>query len=873
MPDSPITLSADEISEARLTEQIQQFLEKGKFYTDEDIQTILSSKEDCNKKNQARRERIKEEIKKYSKSVMELYHPKGVSSLQSELEGLEKDLKAAKQSLEQNIGEIEQFGIYAVLLKNINPSDSTITIINRAQAALELAVIEDLNGVHIERLTKVTDFDTVQDIIKSLVEGEVNFTPLFPNQQPDYRRLQFVYFVKARVAPLSEKQLSQQHSDFDTDASIIDLNTDLNDILRDYPNKRDKLRAEIDKAKRQNQLNFNRQRELIEKNEAKIRSLENDIDTLRLELAKHIKSIKAVCRKYNFDFDSNDLDNSTQYATDVLEQRISRSEKEKRTLEEQIIEQEEGSTGEIGYGKPADAISTKSIELYSRLRELGKKHSLRERLMITNLEVSDYDFQKNVTYFKRVEKIWVYPVGDKNGKFKVYVFAKFKMIERKTFTDNTFLALRDAPNLRKAMKLYDVDEKEQSKIYCERAIVNEEIIVSEAVIKEISTNINIHAFFLDLYSLPEEITLYEKVIKILEQEANKENVEAQHLLGMLYFMMTSAMDEISYNLGAASWLQKSLENSYTKNTMLLDWSIVDIIDWSYHSLYTFEIEEQSPAAQQALSWYKKDVDNGDSKAMYNLAIFWKDVLDNNDKAIFWLTKSAEAGNSKAMCKLANLSKWNGDKDKARYWYTKAAKTGEENNTCGNCICKLAQFILDEGLDTDEAISWYIKGIAKGDFCAMRGLGDIYVNPNSKHYNLDEAVYWFEEAAKQRVNRSLMHELGKIYRNPDCTCYDINTSLDWHFRYAKSTRRKIRRKYRFYLVNIAQEYIDQDDFDTAMKFFQKADELGQLGRKYQYRIGQWYDMGIGMSINRKKAVHWYKKAAVQGHEEAQKKLDE
>ena len=60
-----------------------------------------------------------------------------------------------------------------------------------------------------------------------------------------------------------------------------------------------------------------------------------------------------------------------------------------------------------------------------------------------------------------------------------------------------------------------------------------------------------------------------------------------------------------------------------------------------------------------------------------------------------------------------------------------------------------------------------------------------------------------------------------------------------------------------------------DYDEALKWFRKAADQGHV--EAQYWVGYMYSYGIGMPENSAEALKWYRKAADQGHIEAQSRI--
>lgn len=123
---------------------------------------------------------------------------------------------------------------------------------------------------------------------------------------------------------------------------------------------------------------------------------------------------------------------------------------------------------------------------------------------------------------------------------------------------------------------------------------------------------------------------------------------------------------------------------------------------------------------QALSWYSRAADNGNTEAMRALSYGFGDMNEsypeisfglNEQKSKDWLLKAANAGDGKAQYDLGFNCKMNDDYDGAVKWYTKA--TG-----CKDCSVRVK---------------------------AYRGLGDVY------YYGIESSDY---ESAKKMYMQAL-----------------------------------------------------------------------------------------------------------------------
>ena len=64
-----------------------------------------------------------------------------------------------------------------------------------------------------------------------------------------------------------------------------------------------------------------------------------------------------------------------------------------------------------------------------------------------------------------------------------------------------------------------------------------------------------------------------------------------------------------------------------------------------------------------------------------------------------------------------------------------------------------------------------------------------------------------------------------------------------------------------LLGKADEAFDNEDYDTAFKYYQKAAEAGNIDA--YTGLGRCYAYGLGVAFNAQSALHWYQKAAYAG----------
>ncbi len=133
---------------------------------------------------------------------------------------------------------------------------------------------------------------------------------------------------------------------------------------------------------------------------------------------------------------------------------------------------------------------------------------------------------------------------------------------------------------------------------------------------------------------------------------------------------------------------------------------------SYLLNYIGEYYEQQ-SNSEAIDWYTKSAELGNSHAMYNLGYYYQYVEKDYDKAIDWYTKSNKLGNTCAMNSLGDYYV-NIDIESSIYWYNKAINCGNKET-----FQILSDYYEDQiNKDYITAIKWLMKCYELGNKFAI-----------------------------------------------------------------------------------------------------------------------------------------------------------
>ena len=171
------------------------------------------------------------------------------------------------------------------------------------------------------------------------------------------------------------------------------------------------------------------------------------------------------------------------------------------------------------------------------------------------------------------------------------------------------------------------------------------------------------------------------------------------------------------------------------------------------SLYAYDT--RLDAYPSAKANYER-ANKGDADAAYNLAMFYDEKINDNDKAIEWYKTADAMGATHAAYNLGYVyEKELHDNQNALQWYKKAAKDGDVKAPSALGI------VYDELLrDYDKAIKWYTKAYDIGDVGGATNLGYLYYVTLK---DIDNGVKWYSVAAKKGDSDAIKN-LGNVYHD-------------------------------------------------------------------------------------------------------------
>lgn len=247
----------------------------------------------------------------------------------------------------------------------------------------------------------------------------------------------------------------------------------------------------------------------------------------------------------------------------------------------------------------------------------------------------------------------------------------------------------------------------------------------------------------------------------------------------------------------------------------------------------------------------------------------KDAYQRNDftEAVEWYRKAAEKGDSKAQCNLGQMfEKGEGvpqDYSEALKWYQKAVE--QDDSRGQNNLGAMYQNGLGVSQDYSEAVKLYRKAADQGFDVAQSNLGWMYENGLGVSQDYSTAVEWYRKSAEQGY-AAAQNNLGAMYQNGTGIKQNYSEALKWYRKAAEQENALAQN-------NLGVMYADglgiPQDYSEAERWFRKAAE--QEENLAQNNLGWMYENGLGVSMDYSEAVKWYSMAANQGNASAQCRL--
>ena len=344
---------------------------------------------------------------------------------------------------------------------------------------------------------------------------------------------------------------------------------------------------------------------------------------------------------------------------------------------------------------------------------------------------------------------------------------------------------------------------------------------------------------------------------------------------------------------------------------------LDAAQWKLGYMYTLGIGTEKDL-NKAIYWRKKAAEQGyivyqlEMAMSYNYGVIcdlptylswgtaengmaaWEaEIPRNADDADFWLRKVSNRelissqerdiidGNSMysdAMFYLAQEFEKRGEYAKSIYWYQRVGESNDYDHHKSDALGEVGRFLY-EGLTGDKnyikAKSYFEKGLEAEGWLATCYLGILYRDGFGVEKDLDTAKDLFMKSISFEKKSQPYYELAKLYYEESkyelairfyeetcmCSSVDIYTGFDGGKEWIEKAIKE--KKFFNYREDVTAKIDGVETFIVIDEY--KTSAILQLGLMYLD--------GVGVEMDKNKAVEFISKAAYRGSEEAKAKLKE
>lgn len=361
----------------------------------------------------------------------------------------------------------------------------------------------------------------------------------------------------------------------------------------------------------------------------------------------------------------------------------------------------------------------------------------------------------------------------------------------------------------------------------------------------------------------------DQALQLLKQAASLGHAESMHQLGFI------CCNEGNFTEGKV-WFERSAALGYTHAMVHLA-LVYKNVDKDY---------------ERAVKLYQKAADLNNIGALFDLGCLYESgvhVPQDLDRAIELYDRAAVLGDRNAMHRLGYLN-YKKDLVTSKYWNQKASELGHPTAT-HNLGC---MYDLGEGVDQDvgKAFELFKTATELGCPLGMSKLGRAYATGRGVEKDSVEAVRWTSMAAERNECNALF-TLGMSYhrgyanvivRDPAkaielfikaadlghspsmCELGNIFSEAKDYTKAIEYYQKAIQKRSGCAMYRLATMYlngvgVDQDSF-VAFELYEKAAEQGVIHAIYQAAV--MLEDGWGVEKNESKSVMWYEKGVALGH---------
>lgn len=360
-----------------------------------------------------------------------------IKKVKEHITELEKNRDKIKSQIQQDLANITFQGLYAVVLKGIDPWASKEELAKGAEKLLAPRAIKELNGVFVSNLSVVKGNRLISDKIRAVMSGEMSVEKQYISKTID-QRSKFLYLAKVGVSPLKKPiQTYAAAGAAGQNALIVNLLTDFDykTKLRNYgvpQNEIDNIAAEAEAAQQvisqSNSTASRRQTFVLRQGNENLSNIDRQISELKNTLANRSTYLKQTIEsKTNVVFDESNLERTINKALKYFDRKI-------QDLKDQLIAVKEReliaryNVNVTVEGKPETDIAKTALDICKQLNQsFSKVEQFMEETEVENFMQTSYKKGGQIDVYREIDKVWLYPVAGDMDNFLLTVVAQFKI--------------------------------------------------------------------------------------------------------------------------------------------------------------------------------------------------------------------------------------------------------------------------------------------------------------------------------------------------------------------------------------------------------------------------------------------------------------
>lgn len=325
------------------------------------------------------------------------------------------------------------------------------------------------------------------------------------------------------------------------------------------------------------------------------------------------------------------------------------------------------------------------------------------------------------------------------------------------------------------------------------------------------------------------------------------DAEAQFELGALYLYGAGINGQLVISIDEEKCIEWWERSAHQGNLAAAD-ALGDLLSYGddYPINYARAAEFYEIASKGGVAWAKRRLG-----WLYSNGL---GLPENKSKAIALFEEASAAGDGISMYNLG-CAYFGGDGvvvdwEKAKYWYQQAMKTDDEEAvTKSKQNLATIKMLESDTNPTKQDFETYLQGAELGQETGQLATAECYLNGWGVAKDVEKAIYWFKEAAKQG-NLDAQTSLGIIYTDGQLVPSDLKLAKYWLSAPVAAADTTA-------LAYMGHVLYQEGNFNEALSYIRQASNLGSKDAMRTLALMYW--AGQGVEVNYAEALRYAKAA--------------